>query len=162
MTQHAKGTFEVKVVPQPADDPAAGPFSRLFLDKQFKGDSDAASKGQMMGAGTAVEGSVVYVAFELVTGTLSGRAGTFVLQHAGTMRKGATTMVVTVVPDSGTGDLCRPERQDDHRHRRETALSGPFRILSRSSAAIAMSVAACRGNRPDDRPRLGRRPPRRG
>jgi uncharacterized protein DUF3224 len=105
MTQHAKGTFEVKVVPQPADDPAAGPFSRLFLDKQFKGDLDATSKGQMMSAGTAVEGSAAYVAFELVTGTLSGRAGTFVLQHAGTMRKGATTMVVTVVPDSGTGDL---------------------------------------------------------
>jgi hypothetical protein len=105
MTHHAKGTFDVKVLPQAADDPAAGPFSRLFLDKQFKGDLDAVSKGQMMGAGTAVEGSAAYVAFELLTGTLSGRPGSFVLQHTGTMRKGAATMHVTVVPDSGTGDL---------------------------------------------------------
>jgi hypothetical protein len=105
MTKHATGSFDVKVVPQAADDPAAGPFSRLFLDKKFTGDLDGVSKGQMMGAGTAVEGSAAYVAFEMVTGTLDGRRGTFILQHTGTMRKGAATLHVTVVPDSGTGDL---------------------------------------------------------
>ena len=31
--------------------------------------------------------------------------GTFILQHNGTMRNGAASMQVTVVPDSGTGDL---------------------------------------------------------
>ena len=102
---HATGTFDVKIVPQPADDPAAGPFSRLFLDKQFHGELDGASTGQMMAAGTAVEGSAAYVALELVTGTLAGRRGSFILQHAGTMRKGAPTMIVTVVPDSGTEQL---------------------------------------------------------
>ena len=105
VSQHARGTFDVKVTPQPADDAAGGPFSRLFLDKQFHGALEAASKGQMMAAGTAVEGSAAYVAFELVTGTLDGRTGTFMLQHSGTMRSGSATMTVTVVPDSGTAQL---------------------------------------------------------
>lgn len=105
VTNHATGTFDVKIIPQPADDAAAGPFSRLFLDKQFHGDLDGTSKGQMLGAGTAVEGSAAYVALELVTGTLGGRRGSFMLQHTGTMKKGAPTLMVTVVPDSGTDQL---------------------------------------------------------
>jgi hypothetical protein len=105
VTNHAKGTFEVKVIPQAADDPAGGPFSRLFLDKQFHGDLEASSKGQMLAAGTAVEGSAAYVALESVSGTLGGRRGSFILQHTGTMKKGAPTMIVTVVPDSGTDQL---------------------------------------------------------
>jgi Protein of unknown function (DUF3224) len=105
MTNHSTGTFDVKVIPQAADDPAGGPFSRLFLDKQFHGDLDGASKGQMLGAGTAVEGSAGYVALELVSGTLNGRRGSFILQHTGTMTKSVPKMIVTVVPDSGTDQL---------------------------------------------------------
>jgi hypothetical protein len=105
MTNLAKGTFDVKVIPQAPDDPAGGPFSRLFLDKQFHGDLEGASKGQMLGAGTAVEGSAGYVALELFSGALNGRHGGFVLQHNGTMTKGAPTMIVSVVPDSGTDQL---------------------------------------------------------
>jgi hypothetical protein len=93
------------MIPQAADDPAGGPFSRLFLDKQFHGDLEAKSKGQMMAAATAVEGSAAYVALELVTGTLNGRHGSFILQHTGTMAKGAPTLTVAVVPDSGTDQL---------------------------------------------------------
>ena len=105
VTNHARGTFDVKIVPQPADDPSAGPFSRLYLDKQFHGDLDATSTGQMLAAGTAVEGSAAYVALEIVTGTLAGRRGSFVLQHTGTMNKGEPSLTVTVVPDSGTDQL---------------------------------------------------------
>ena len=105
VTNHARGTFDVKIVPQPADDPSAGPFSRLYLDKQFHGDLDATSKGQMLAAGTAVEGSAAYVALEVVTGTLAGRRGSFVLQHTGTMNKGEPSLTVSVVPDSGTDQL---------------------------------------------------------
>ena len=102
----ARGTFDVKVIPQPADDAAGGPFGRLFLDKKFHGDLDATSKGQMMGAGTAVEGSAGYVALELVSGTLNGRQGSFIFQHIGAMTKGVQTqLAVTVVPDSGTEQL---------------------------------------------------------
>jgi len=105
MPNHATGTFDVKVIPQAADDSAGGPFSRLFLDKQFHGDLEATSKGQMLGAGTAVEGSAGYVALELVSGTLNGRRGTFILQHTGSMAKGVPAMSVVVVPDSGTDQL---------------------------------------------------------
>jgi len=101
----ARGEFEVKVVAQPADDAAGGPFGRLFLDKRFHGELDGTSKGQMMAAGTAVEGSGAYVAFELVSGTVNGKSGTFILQHRGTMQKNVPSMEVTIVPDSGTGEL---------------------------------------------------------
>ena len=36
---------------------------------------------------------------------LHGRNGAFVLQHSGTMARGAQQLSVTVVPDSGTGEL---------------------------------------------------------
>ena len=101
----ARGTFDVKVTQQPQDDSAGGPFGRLFLDKQFHGDLTATSKGTMLGAGTAVEGSGAYVALELVSGTLDGKQGSFILQHKGTMRKGEYYMSVTVVRDSGTDEL---------------------------------------------------------
>jgi hypothetical protein len=59
----------------------------------------------MLTATTAVRGSAGYVAIEHVDGTLGGRRGTFVLQHSGTMAGGAQSLTITVVPDSGTGEL---------------------------------------------------------
>ena len=103
---HAKGIFNVKVVPQTGDSPLGGPFGRLFLDKQFHGDLEATSKGQMLGTqSTEVEGSGAYVALEQVTGTLGGRRGSFILQHSGTMTRNVPHLIVTVVPDSGTDQL---------------------------------------------------------
>lgn len=102
----ATGTFDVKLAPQPADDYAdGGTLGRLTIDKQFRGDLTGASKGQMLSAGTPVKGSAGYVAMELVTGTLAGRSGTFVFQHSGTMNRGAASLSLTVVPDSGTAEL---------------------------------------------------------
>lgn len=106
MTNRANGTFEVKVTPQPADDKVGDPgMSRLALDKEFQGDLEGTSKGQMLAIGTAVEGSAGYVAIERVTGTLHDRSGTFALQHSGTMTRGAPQLIITVVPDSGTDEL---------------------------------------------------------
>jgi Protein of unknown function (DUF3224) len=105
VTLVARGTFDVKVTPLPPDDSAAGPFGRLLVDKQFHGDLDGGSKGHMLAAQTAVEGSGAYVAFEIVTGTLGGKRGSFILQHRGTMQAGNYNMDVTVVPDSGTDEL---------------------------------------------------------
>lgn len=101
MTTHASGTFEVKLTPQ-AEEASLG---RLSIDKQFHGDLEATSKGQMLTAGTAVKGSAGYVAIERVSGTLQGRSGSFVLQHSGTMTRGVPQLTITVVPDSGTGQL---------------------------------------------------------
>ena len=106
VSARASGTFDVKVTPQPADAYADGSsLGRLTIDKQFHGDLDATSKGQMLSAMTSVKGSAGYVAIERVSGTLAGRRGTFVLQHAGTMSRNTPQLTVTVVPDSGTEEL---------------------------------------------------------
>lgn len=106
MTKHATGTFEVKMNPQGPEDNVGDPtVARMSLDKQFHGDLEATSKGQMLAAGTDVEGSAGYVALERVNGTLHGHSGTFALQHSGTMTRGAAQLTITVVPDSGTGEL---------------------------------------------------------
>lgn len=107
MTTHASGTFEVKLNPQKADNKEAesANLGRMSIDKQFQGDLEAASKGEMLAAVTDVKGSAGYVAIERVSGTLNGRKGTFVLQHSGTMTRGVPQLSVTVVPDSGTAQL---------------------------------------------------------
>lgn len=104
VTNHASGPFDVKVLPQDdrSDDPLLG---RMSLDKQYHGDLEGTGKGQMLTAGTAIKGSGAYVAIEKVTGTLKGRSGSFVLQHTGSMTGGNFHLNVTVVPDSGTGQL---------------------------------------------------------
>ena len=106
MTTRAAGTFEVKLTPQASDEePQGSTLARLSIDKQFHGDLEATSKGEMLSAGTRVQGSAGYVAIERVAGTLHGRRGSFVLQHSGTMTRGAPQLTVHVVPDSGTGEL---------------------------------------------------------
>lgn len=103
---HASGTFDVKVTPQANDEVAGGTtLSRMSLDKQFHGGLEGTSKGEMLSAMTSVQGSAGYVAIERVSGTLQGRSGTFVLQHNGVMTRGAPQLTITVVPDSGTGQL---------------------------------------------------------
>ena len=106
MTTRARGTFQVTLAPQPADGYTDGQtLGRLTIDKRFSGDLEGTSRGQMLTGGTTVRGSAGYVAIERVTGTLGGRRGSFVLQHSGTMTRGAPQLVVTVVPDSGTEEL---------------------------------------------------------
>jgi hypothetical protein len=102
VTARASGTFEVKLSPLPPY--SAEPDSllgRMSVDKVIHGDLEATSKGEMLSAMTPVKGSAGYVAIERVTGTLSGKRGSFVLQHSGTMARGAQQLTVTIVPDSG-------------------------------------------------------------
>jgi hypothetical protein len=103
VTMHAEGTFEVTLTPHAAD--GAMMPARMTIAKRFHGDLEGTSQGQMLAAGTAVEGSAGYVAMEQVTAVLGGRRGSFVLQHSGTMTRGAPQLTITVVPDSGTEGL---------------------------------------------------------
>jgi len=106
MTMRATGTFDVKLAPQPPEDKAEGStLARMSIDKQFHGDLEGNSKGQMLTAGTDVKGSAGYVAIERITGSVKGRSGSFVLQHSGTLTRGAAQQSIIVVPDSGTGQL---------------------------------------------------------
>lgn len=106
LTQHATGPFDVKLAPQSLTDTSADhKLSRMSIDKQFHGDLEATSKGEMLAAGTETRGSAGYVAVEHVTGTLAGRSGSFTLQHSATMNRGTPQLSIIVVPDSGTGQL---------------------------------------------------------
>jgi len=105
MTHHVNGRFEVKVTPQTLAEPAAATLGRLSIAKRYFGDLDAEAAGEMLTASGTVPGSAVYVAVEHVSGTLSGRRGTFALHHAGIMDRGAAQLTISVVPDSGTGEL---------------------------------------------------------
>ena len=104
-TNHASGTFEVRMTSTATDTGATSTIGRFSLDKQFNGDLEGTSKGEMLAISTSVSGSAGYVAMEQVTGVLNGRKGTFALQHTGTMNRGAPQLSVTVVPDSGTDEL---------------------------------------------------------
>jgi hypothetical protein len=77
----------------------------MSLYKRFQGDLAAVGQGEMLTAITGVNGSAGYVAIERVTGTLNGRQGSFVFQHAGLMNRGVQQLSITVVPDSGTDQL---------------------------------------------------------
>jgi hypothetical protein len=100
----AKGDFDVKLTPHPLPDAPAG-VGAFTIDKRFHGELEGTSRGEMLTAMTDVKESAGYVAVEKVTGTLAGRTGTFTLQHNATMTRGAPSLNIIVVPDSGTGQL---------------------------------------------------------
>lgn len=103
---HGTGTFDVKLSPQANEEGVGDPgVGRMSIDKQFHGDLEGTSKGQMLAAGNETKGSGAYVAIEKVTGTLKGRDGSFLLQHTGTMTRGEGQLMIMVVPDSGTDGL---------------------------------------------------------
>lgn len=106
MTRRVQGPFDVKLSPQAVEDPAEAAFlGRMGFDKQFHGDLRATGKGVMLYAHSPVEGSGAYVAIETVSGTLAGREGGFVFQHNCHMDASGQHQSITVVPDSGTGQL---------------------------------------------------------
>ena len=101
------GTFDVEL--KPLDFSTEGVdgarLGRMSISKKFHGELSAESHGEMLNAVTAVEGSAGYVAIEQVVGTLSGKTGSFVLQHFGTMSSADNRLILEVVPNSGSGDL---------------------------------------------------------
>jgi hypothetical protein len=106
MTRQATGTFEVEMQPQGDGDVAEGSsLSRMSLEKRFSGDLEASGKGEMLAARADVATSAVYVAIERVSGSLHGRAGSFVLVHKGVMTEEARHLVIEVAPDTATGQL---------------------------------------------------------
>ena len=110
-----EGTFEVKRSAETVHAAADGLLGRHALDKTYHGDLNGTGIGEMLSAGTATPGSAGYVAIEKVTGTLSGKAGSFYLQHNGTLTRGEGTLSIHVIPDSGTDEL--------------TGLSGTLQIV---------------------------------
>ena len=113
MSKRATGTFTTVFEPLTSEDEWLG---RARVVKTIEGDLVGGGRAEMLSVGTAVAGSAGYVAVDLITGVLDGRAGSFVLQHNGIMERGEGRLTVTVVPDSGTGELA--------------GLSGTFAIVN--------------------------------
>ncbi len=104
--QRVSGAFDVLMTPAaPSEHAGRTQTARMLLDKQYFGELAATGKGEMLSAVTDTKGSAAYVAIERVGGTLGGKVGTFVIQHAGTMRGGVQQLSIGIVPDSGTGEL---------------------------------------------------------
>ena len=101
----ANGTFEVKLEPHKPEGQADPGIGRLSINKQFQGGLEGNSKGLMISVGTDVDGSAAYSAIERFNGELNEQSGSFALQHTGIMTRGAPQLTITVVPDSGTGQL---------------------------------------------------------
>ena len=96
------GEFEVKIIPADTGDPQIG---MMLLDKSYSGELKATGKGRMLTGMTNVKNSAAYVAIERIEGELQGKHGSFLIQHTGVMTKDKQSLIIRVVPDSGTGDL---------------------------------------------------------
>lgn len=106
MEHEAAGSFEVTMHPEGEPGGVDGMrLGRMRLDKRYSGALQAVAQGHMLTAMAPVDGSAVYTAIEQVSGSLDGRAGSFVLAHFGTMDRGVPELEVRIVPDSGAGGL---------------------------------------------------------
>ncbi|GAA1592298.1 MULTISPECIES: DUF3224 domain-containing protein [Kribbella] len=86
------------------DEPADGPkLTRVTITKTYRGILEGKGVADVLTAqGAAGAG---FVASERVSGTLDGRAGTFVIQHGGLAEGDQQSTYGSVVPGSGTGAL---------------------------------------------------------
>ena len=133
VSKHVAGTFDVKVIPQKDEgisDPTVG---RMALDKVYHGELDATGLGQMLAGMGTLKDSGAYVAIERVTGTLQGKKGSFAVHHVGVMNRGAQTLAITVVPDSGTDEL--------------TGITGTMTIEIKDGSTSTRSTTCCRSRR---------------
>lgn len=80
--------------------------------KLTKATVSQAYEGDLIGEGEveflmshASNGTASFVGIELVNGTLSGKKGTFIIQHIGTFGSKGACSNWTILPDSGTGEL---------------------------------------------------------
>ena len=102
----ARGPMDVNMAPEPPFLERDGlKLNRNIVSKTFHGDMAGTSEAQMIAAFTDTPGSAGYVAIEHFTGSVDGRSGSFVMQHSGIMNRGDAQLTVTIVPDSGSGEL---------------------------------------------------------
>ena len=78
---------------------------RFDMIKEWSGSIRGTSEGVMLSAGDPRLGAAGYVAIEVVSGSLDGRAGSFALAQLGSMTSAGQKLDWEIVPGSGTGDL---------------------------------------------------------
>ena len=94
-------TYEPAAYDQRAEGPA---LTRIHVEESFTGDISGEGVVEFLQAARP-DGSASFVGIERVTGSAGGRAGTFLLQDAGTVRDNIVSGDWFVIPGSGTGQL---------------------------------------------------------
>jgi hypothetical protein len=106
MEQTIKGTFDIKstaLAAEPSTEAIGA--GRMRFDKTFHGELQGTSVVEMLGIMDRATASGGYVAMERITGDLSGKKGSFCMQHSSTMKRGVPEQRISVVPGSGTEEL---------------------------------------------------------
>jgi uncharacterized protein DUF3224 len=78
-------------------------LSRVHISRTFSGDLTGESISEILISKS--EGGGGYTGQDLITGTLSGKAGSFVIQHGGILSPDGVTNSGTIVPGTGAGEL---------------------------------------------------------
>ncbi len=105
MTTHATCAFDITTwEPEEYDDRDGVKLTRTRVGKTFHGELDGESTAELLMAG-APSGSAVYVGLEQIVGRLNGRSGGFVLVHDASMSSEGQSLSLTIMRDSGTGEL---------------------------------------------------------
>lgn len=92
----------------PSDEAARPSLSTAVVLKSFSGDLEAESRADLSmctADPTDIAAGAGYIASEVVTGQLHGRAGTFVMHHWGVSSAAGQHTGGHIVPGSGTGEL---------------------------------------------------------
>jgi hypothetical protein len=94
-----------KYEPEAYDQAAQGPaLARIHVEETFSGDIAGEGVVEFLQAANA-DGSASFVGIERVSGSVGGRAGTFLLQDTGTVEAAIVSGDWFVIPGSGTGEL---------------------------------------------------------
>jgi hypothetical protein len=103
---HATGNINVKTYePTTYDQPSAGPaLVRIHVVEDFSGDIEGEGVAEFLQT-TRGEDEASFVRVERVSGSIGGKAGTFVLQDEGTLKGTRVSGTWFVVPGSGTDEL---------------------------------------------------------
>jgi Protein of unknown function (DUF3224) len=78
-------------------------LSRVHISRTFSGDLTGESRAEILI--TKSEGGGGYTGQDLITGTLNGKSGSFVIQHGGILGPDGVTNSGTIVPGTGAGEL---------------------------------------------------------
>jgi hypothetical protein len=103
---HASGNINVKTYkPTTYDQPTEGPaLVRIHVVEDFSGDIEGEGVAEFLQT-TRGEDEASFVGVERVSGSVGGKAGTFVLQDEGTLTGTTVSGTWFVVPGSATGEL---------------------------------------------------------
>jgi hypothetical protein len=104
MGRRAEAIFDIESWDEkPWDDREGAKLTRTRVTKTFCGDLEGDSVAELLMV--YLDALVAYLGFERFTGSLHGRAGSFVLKHDAVIAGSVPSASWTVVPDSGSGEL---------------------------------------------------------